>query len=175
MTTKQTIVLFLAMLPIYLPAADSTNRLRFPLAGFSIAALESPPGPTPHMPLTMSLPADDKFAANVNIQIQPYEGTIEEYEALTLRQFKDFGLKVIERKKVGKLVIVFQYSGEVQGRLLHLYARAEKSGDHVYLVTATAVERQWVEQAPKLKACVDSFQCEKGEQVALPNAAAPHR
>jgi len=175
MTTKQTIVLFVAMLPLYLPAADSTNRLRFPLARFSIATLESPAGPTPHMPLTMSLPAVDKFAANVNVQIQPYEGTIEEYEALTLKQFKDFGLKVIERKKVGKLVIVFHYSGELQGRLLHWYARAEKSGDHVYLVTATTGEGQWAEQAAKLKACVDSFQCEKGEQGAPSNAASPHR
>lgn len=163
------------MLPLWLPAADSTNRLRFPVAGFSIAALEAPPGPTPHMPLTMSLPAIEEFSANVNVQIHPYEGSIEEYTALTLKQFKDFGLKVIEQKKVGKSGVVFQYSGELKGGLRHWYARSEKVGEQVYLVTATAAEKQWADQASQLKACVDSFRLEKGEQVAPPNAAPPHR
>jgi hypothetical protein len=166
MTTKQTLVLFTAMLPLCLSAAESTNRLRFPVGGFSIAALEASPGSTAHMPLAMSLPSSGNFSANANVQIQPYEGTIEEYAALTLKQFKDHDLKVMEQKKVGKFGIIFQYSGELQGRPLRWYARAEKSGNHVYLVTATAAEEQWAEQASQLKACVDSFQAEKAGSVA---------
>ena len=175
MITKRTFVLFAAMLPLWLSAADSTNQLRFPAAGFSIAALEARPGPTPVMPLAMAVPAADNFAANVNVQIQPYEGSIEEYAALTLKQFKDLGIKVIEQKKLGKSGTAFEYSGELQGRDLHWYARAEKLGGQVYLVTATAAEGHWANQALQLKACVDSFRLEKGEQDEAANGSQPIR
>src|SRR5689334_20919211 len=69
-------------------AAQSTNQLHFPLAGFSIAALEEPPGTSPQQALMMFLPATDSFAANVNVQIQPYSGSMEDYIALTLDQVK---------------------------------------------------------------------------------------
>ena len=54
--------------------------------------------------------------------------SIEEYAALTLKQFKDNKAKLIEQKKVGDSVFVFEYAGELQGQSLHWYARAEKSG-----------------------------------------------
>jgi hypothetical protein len=72
-------------------------------------------------------------------------------------------------------VVTFEYSGPLQGRSLHWYARAEKSGGRVYLATATAAEQQWAKQGAQLKACVDSLRCETGEQVVAPNAAPPHR
>jgi len=42
----------------------------------------------PQQALMMFLPVTDGFAANVNVQIQPYAGTIEDYTALSLQQFK---------------------------------------------------------------------------------------
>jgi hypothetical protein len=163
MKTMQSLVLFLAMLAFSLPAADSTNRLHFPVTGFSIAPLEGVAGETTRQVLMMFLPPNGNFAGNVNVQIQPYNGTIDEYMALTQKQFKDAGVKVIEQKKVGKSVVVFEYSGELQGQSLHWYARAEKSAGHVYLATATAAEQQWAKQGAQLKACVDSLRCERGE------------
>ena len=114
MKAKQTVILFLATLALSLSAADSTNRLSFPVAGFSITPLEVPPGKTICQPLIMSLPATGNFAGNVNVQIQPYSGTIAEYTTLTLKQFKDAGVKVIEQKKAGTAGVVFEYSGELQ-------------------------------------------------------------
>ena len=139
--------------------AQSTNRLHFPVAGFSIASLEAPPKQKDAQQpvLLMFLPASEGFSPNVNILIQPHEGTIEEYLALTLNQFKSAGLKVITQKTVGKGAVTIEYSGATEGQAMHCYARAEKSGGKVYLITATSTEGQWSTTATPLKACVDSF------------------
>jgi len=156
-------------------AAESTNRLHFPVAGFTIAPLEAPPGESTQLALTMCLPGTDGFAANVNVQIQPYTGTIEDYVALSLQEFKSAGLKVLEQRAPAKSVAVFEVTGESQGRPLHWYSRAEKSGSRVYLVTATAAPAQWIKEAARLKSCVESFRCEGGEPGAPPDAAPPRR
>jgi hypothetical protein len=172
MKMKQPIILLLVTLALSLPAADLTNRLYFAASGFSIAPLEVSPGEKTGQALMMFLPANNNFAGNVNVQIQPYSGTIEEYTALTLKQFKDAGVKVIAQKKAGTSGVVFEYSGELQGRTLHWYARAEKAVGHVYLATATAAEQEWPKQGSQLKASVDSLRCEPGSAA---NAAPPHR
>lgn len=175
MKTKSIAILFLMTLALSLPAVDSTNRLYFPVTGFSIAPLETPPGEHTCQALMMFLPATGNFAGNVNVQVQPYRGTFEEYTTLTLNQFKDAGVKLIAQKKAGNSGVVMEYTGVMQGRALHWYARAEKAGDHVYLATATATEQDWARQGPQLKTCVDSLRCESREPVAAPNAALPHR
>jgi hypothetical protein len=172
MKMKQPIILLLVTLALSLPAADLTNRLYFAASGFSIAPLEVSPGEKTGQALMMFLPANNNFAGNVNVQIQPYSGTIEEYTALTLKQFKDAGVKVISQKKAGTSGVVVEYSGELQGRTLHWYARAEKAVGHVYLATATAAEQEWPKQGSQLKACVDSLRWEPGSAA---NAAPPHR
>jgi len=172
MKTRQTIILLLVTLAFSLPAADSTNRLYFPVSGFSIAPLEASPGEKTSQALMMFLPASGDFAGNVNVQIQPYSGTIEEYTTLTLKQFKDAGMKLIAQKKAGTSGVLFEYSGELQGRALHWYSRAEKRAGHVYLATATAAEEDWPRQGTQLKTCVDSLRCEPGGAA---NAGSPHR
>jgi hypothetical protein len=174
MTKKLFLAFSLAMLIASASAAESTNRLHFPQAGFTIAPLESPPGESPQQVLMMFLPASDGFAANVNVQIQPYTGTLEDYVTLSLQQFKSAGLKVLQQKSPAKSVAVFEYTGETQGKSLHWYARAEKSGGSVYLVTATATAQQWGKDAGRLKSCVDSFRCES-EQTASPKGSPPRR
>lgn len=164
--------IFLAVLTIH---GQPTNRLHFPTTAFSIAPLEAPLGESAQQVLMMFLPVTDGFSANVNVQIQPYDGTIDEYLALSLSQFKTAGLKLLQQKTPGKSVVVFEYTGEMQGRLLHWYARAEKTAGKVYLVTATAADEQWSKVAARLKVCVDSFRCDGGEQGAAPNAAPPRR
>src|SRR5262249_33941952 len=136
---------------------QSTNRLHFPTAGFSISTLETTPGQDTQQALMMLLPPSSGFAANVNVQVQPYADTMDDYLAFTLKQCKSAGLKMVQVQTTGKLLIVFEYSGEMEGRKLHWYARAEKSGEHVYLATATATEEQWSKLSDQLKACVDSM------------------
>jgi hypothetical protein len=152
---------------------QTTNQMHFPKAGFSIAPLEEPPGQSPQQVLMMFLPVTKSFAPNVNVQIQPYTGTIDEYVALSLDQFKGMGLKLSYQKAVGKSAVALEYTGEMKGKPLHWYARAEKSGANVYLVTATASEEQWGNVATQLKTCVDSFRCDDSEKGAAPNTVAP--
>ena len=174
--SKKLCFLLLVGLPIALAsAAESTNRLHFPMAGFTIAPLDTPPGETPHQALMMFLPAADGFAANVNVQIQPYTGTIDDYLELSLKQFKNAELKVVQQKTTSKSVAIFEYTGKMQGLALHWYARAEKSGGSVYLVTASALPSQWSKEAARLKSCVDSFRCDGGEQRASLGPAPPRR
>ena len=172
MTKKLCFVFSFATLIALDSAADSTNRLHFPVAGFTITPLEAPPSESPQQVLIMLLPPTEGFAANVNVQIQRYTGTIEDYVALSLQQFKSAGLTVLEERMSSKSVAVFGYTGGQPGGLRHCYARAEKSGGSVYLATGTATPAQWNKEADRIKACVDSFRCESG---APANAAPPRR
>ena len=162
---NRTFVLLLALgtFNMRTSAAESTNRLLFPAGGFSIKPLETPLGKLPQQALFMALPPSDGFAANVNIQLQPYSGTLDEYIALSEQQFKAAGFKLVQRNKQGQSGVLFEYTGEMQGRALHWYARAEQATGRVYLVTATAAETQWKRDALSLKACVDSFRREAGD------------
>ncbi len=143
---------------LMIPAAhgQSARVLHFPSAGFAIAPLDSAPGDTMVQPLIMCLPAREGFAANVNVQIQPYKGKLDDYSSLTVAQLKTSGLTLLQYKAAGKSAAIYEYSGTTQGRVLHYYQRAEKCGDSVYLTTATAADDQWAELGPRLKACVDS-------------------
>ncbi|MBL7134164.1 MAG: hypothetical protein ISS78_08705 [Phycisphaerae bacterium] len=147
---------------------QSAGRLRFERNGFSIQALEGQPGDAPYTALMMFLPPSKGFAPNVNVVIQPYAGTIDEYAALSKKQFVAGKFKLIREAKVGKVGVLFEYSGRLQGRQLRWYARAILRGDKVYLVTATATKDQWAGVSGKLKACVDSFEIGKGEAPAAP-------
>jgi hypothetical protein len=172
MTKKLFFVILVVALIALDSTADSTNRLHFPVAGFTIEPLEAPPGESPQEVLLMLLPPTEGFAANVNVQIQPYAGTVEDYVALSLQQFKSAGLTVLEQKISAKSVAVFEYTGKIQGALRHCYARAEKSGGNVYLATGTATPAQWDKEADRIKSCVDSFRCERG---ASPSASPARR
>ena len=157
------LLLTLAAFTLKTSAAESTNRLIFPVSGFSIKPLETRLGELHQQALVMALPASDGFAANVNVQIQPYSGTLDEYIALSEEQFKAAGYKVLQRSRQGQSAVVFEHTGAMQGRALHWYARAERAKGRVYLVTATALETQWKTDSVMLKACVDSFRRENGE------------
>jgi len=140
--------------------AQSTNLLHFPASGFSIAPLESKPGRTPQLILTMSLPSVNGFAPNVNVLTQPYDGTIEEYVSLSLGQFKSMDFQLVKQTQPKAGIATLEYTGISQGHDLHWYAKAVKSANHIYLITATAPADRWDELSSRLIACVDSFQCD---------------
>jgi len=96
-------------------------------------------------------------------QIQPYDGTIKDFASLSQQQFKAGGFTVLS-ENVTKTTVLWEYSGMLQGHKLHWYATALQKKNRVYLVTATATESQWKTVSAQLKACVDSFKIEAGEQ-----------
>ncbi len=155
---KRTLTIMYMLLALFtLPSlAYSEDLLHFKESGFSIAPLEGKTDPTAYTPLKMLLPATDSFAPNVNVRIQPYNGTIKQYADLSKKQFIAAKLTV-QSETVTQTSVVWEYSGTMQGHNLHWYAKAERGNGKVYLVTATAKESQWNDVAAKLKACVNSF------------------
>ena len=110
--------------------------------------------------LSMQLNADGTFAPNVNVQIQPFPGSIDDYVKVSMDgQFKQLGFTTSSKKKLGEDGVAFEYTGTLRDMPLHFYARAfRKQGKGVfYLITATALATQWAKSGPELKTCVDSF------------------
>lgn len=99
------------------------ETLEFTKSGFSIDSLDSSPTTGVIQPLQMFLPANNGFAANVNIQIQAYSGTITQYKELSEGQFKQMGLSIISLEEKDNS-ITFEYKGTMQGFDLHWYAKA---------------------------------------------------
>jgi hypothetical protein len=148
-------------------AEEESGRLYFNNTGFSISPLEENSPTDSYTALIMPLMPIDGFAPNVNIQIQPYKGTIQEYEALSVKQFEEFKYNLIQEKASGNSVI-FEYSAMMKGRPYHGYIKAELNNGIIYLATGTSTESQWKAMGDKLKACVDSLRAEKTKPAKPP-------
>jgi hypothetical protein len=136
-------------------ALEDPARLEFKTHGFSIEALEETSEVTVQA-LVMTLPPTDGFAANINVQVQPYTGTLEEYMALSTTQLKQVNFKELKTETKGGRCMM-EYTGTTQGRALHFYSVAKKRGNKIVLVTATATQAQWPKVSQKLLRCADSL------------------
>lgn len=141
-------------------ATPNNSRFTYRPAGFSIEPLSGDPSATNWQIVMMFLPPSEGFAPNVNVLIQPNDKPIDHYIAITLAELKQMGMAVVGSKKVNETIAQFEYTGRLNGRDLHFYAKAFKKGDQVYLVTATSKKTQWAAHADELKRCVDSFKLE---------------
>ncbi|MEM1244877.1 MAG: hypothetical protein AAGA81_22200 [Acidobacteriota bacterium] len=153
-----TFALLLAALAPNTLAAQSGARLAFPDSGFSIEPFEAEVPESVHTPLMMFLPSTGGFAANVNVQIQPFEGDLQGYLDISAGQFEDAGIEVLSSKLVSEGVAVLEYTGPLQGNDLHWYARAIQQPGRIFLVTASLLAEQWEELGEKARRCVDSFE-----------------
>jgi hypothetical protein len=129
----------------------------FPQYGFQIDTLDSTVGSSPAQAVMMFLPVSDGFAPNVNVQIQPFSGSLKDYAALSKKQFDEMKFKLVSEQQKSDSEWVVEYSGAMQSLQLHWYARALLSNQKVYLVTATARDSQWAKIADQLKKNVESF------------------
>ena len=138
--------------------ADGTGQtVHFPQHGFSIAALEDPNAGGNTILLTMSLPPSDGISPNINVLSQDYAGSLDDYLALSKQQFADNKFKLISSQKLDGQTAVLEYSGMLNDRDFHWYAKVSLKGHGVLLATATATEKQWPDDEKQLRACIDSF------------------
>lgn len=152
---KTTLTILLATW-LVLAGSVQAETMNFTEAGFSIKPLDGHPGSAGSQALTMKLPAVNGFAANVNVQIQPYPGTMQDYLALSEAQFSQMGLTLISKQLKGNELLI-EYAGTLQGNELHFYAKAIKVNGLFYLATATDSESHWATSSVKLKPVIDSF------------------
>jgi hypothetical protein len=129
-----------------------------PQYGFTIEALDAVPSTTaPTAALMMFLPAEGGFAPNINVNIQPYAGTMESYISMSKDQFKKMNWVIVTENQNTANEWIVEYTATMQGNDLHFYARAVSDGGKVYLVTASAKESQWTTLSGLLRKHVNSF------------------
>jgi hypothetical protein len=166
------------LFPILGQAESDNGILRFESEGFSINAdgfnikrsdIGSVAGQSPVAVLYLT--PSGGFAPNVNVLIQNFPSSINEYVSITKKEFDSAGIKVVNEQTVSANEWNVEYAGTLSGRSLHWYARAVKNGDKVFLTTATATPEQWEQVSPKLKQCVDSFVLTNVPQPATPQPA----
>ncbi len=144
------------LLTSFLPHAGA-GTIDLPQYGFEIEALDGEPGGATTTAILMFLPVSEGFAPNINVNIQPYKGTIKEYAALSKGQFVEMKWKILSEEQKSEDEWRAEYAATTKSGDLHFYARALKKGDRVYLVTATAKESQWAALQAKLRKHVDSL------------------
>ncbi|MCR8921359.1 hypothetical protein NO559_01160 [Dasania sp. GY-MA-18] len=145
-------IIFISLLSSLVTAEPA----KFEQYGFSIDLLDDKPSPAGSQPLQMFLPPSNGFAANVNVQIQAYPGSIDDYIKLSEAQFKQMGLTIVSSSKNDD-TLHFEYSGNMNGQNLHFYAKAVKRGSYFYLATATDSKINWPMNKSKLIQSVNSF------------------
>lgn len=140
---------------------QGSSRIHLPLYGFSIDSLDDTVDLYPAQALMMFLAPYNGFASSVNVMIQPYLGTMEEYIALSKQQFQEMEWEVVSESRRGETEWLVEYQGKLQEQSLRWYARAILKDRKVYLATATAAQSQWEEFADTLKKNVDSFRVDE--------------
>lgn len=135
-----------------LPLAATT--LEFPQYGFQIDALEAPaPANQSMQALVMYLPPQDGFSPNINVQIQIFPESLQQYREVSQKQFEKLEWKIIE-----ETLEEDRWTVEYTGNDLHCYAVAIKHGHSIYLATGTSRKSQWSDAGAEIRKRVDSFQ-----------------
>lgn len=165
MTKPHIALICIALFSLAITTTVLGETFELPQYGFSIEALDAPPSTTTATTALITfLPVSDGFAPNVNVNIQPYTGSMESYVAVSKDQFKQQNLTVVTEKQIGENEWIVEYAGPMQGDNLHYYARAAANNGKVYLVTASAKEKQWSGVQALLQKAVDSFKINGDEQ-----------
>jgi hypothetical protein len=155
----------IALAVLVLAATASTTQADTAAGGRAIGfaehgfTIEPPVGHDPtqmQQVVTMMLPGGNGFAPNVNVQVQPFHGTIEEYLNVSKDQFKSGGITLLSEKHDARTATI-EYMGTMQGQPLHWYARAFLAKNGLVLATGTALESQWKSASAALRKSVDSL------------------
>ncbi len=139
----------------------STTEDRYTNSAFNFEL--TPPslsGTAPVMPVQFYLPAENGFAGNMNIQVQPWDKGLNEYKMLSLSQMKQYGLEVIFaeiKKSNGLEFFEIEYKGAMNTVPLYFFARGYKSSKGVILITASMHQSSKDRQYPIFKKSVESF------------------
>jgi len=105
-------------------------------------------------------PVQKEFSNNLNVIVQAAKMSIDDYVALSKKQFKQLDIKVTSesRKKVaGRDAVMFEYEGKLQEADMKWMALAVVDGDRILLATGTASAASYDSVAKEFKASLESF------------------
>ncbi len=149
-------LLVFASLALVAPAHAKPAALSFSEHGFSIEPPVGHDAAQMQQVVSLAIPMSDGFAPNVNVQVQPFTGPMGDFVKLSLDQFKAAGVKLVVEKHDARSAVL-EYTGQLQGRALHWYARAFVGKNGIGLATATSLESQWAATNAALRQSVDSL------------------
>ena len=101
-----------------------------------------------------------EFQANINVMIQPFPGTMKEYIDLSYRELDKLfekKWKVLSEKQNGEEEWGCEYTGTKDGEVYQFYSRAVKDEARIFLITATALQKQWGRLGETMRRQVNSF------------------
>ena len=106
------------------------------------------------------------FAANINVQKQPYGGDLSGFRDISIQQFKTLGLTMLDEKLVGNgddATLKIEYKGPLQGREGHFLAHAYKIDGGILLATCTSspAPAVWAAVKPMCQKGLDSIRIKK--------------
>lgn len=177
---KFTTLIFLSAFALLAGCKPEQTALVSPL-GFSIEAPKAD-AVVPHKIIDFSLPPQNGIATHVNVEIQTYEKSFDEFIADSIKQVneqKNCTPAVISEKKSddGSWTIEYKVTYKTvkpaAGVVLHqgaksvnpapdevamfTYIKAIPRGKLMYLAGGTVIDKNYEHDFPKVKACVDSF------------------
>ena len=147
-----------ALFSLAISTQSGAAAIELPLYGFQIDALDAAPdSSSPTTVIQTFLPATDGFAPNINVQIQPYTGTMKDFATTSKSEFEQMKWKVVSDQQPNDNEWNVEYTGSFHNSDLHFYARAVSANGKVYLITATAKESQWSTVGDTLRKHLESF------------------
>ncbi len=142
------------------PVVFGGEKIRLPSEHLSIKTLNAGSSQVNYVPLIMCMPPTDGFSSNVNINVQIYSGSLEDYIQLSKSQFTQMDLNIL-RAEIIEGFGVFEYTGKIQKREMHCYAKVLKRQGKIYLITGTTLKSLWNKDKQEIIDCVNSASIEK--------------
>ena len=136
-----------------------SSELNFDELGFTMKSL-SDSSTSPHQVVMLTLPPEHGFSSNVAVMIQAYEGTLAEYKALTQEQFKTHNISLVN-EHLAETYLIIEYTGFMQDKSLHWYAKAMKKNGSIFLATGSTLGALWDKDKDKIIKSVNSLKLTK--------------
>jgi hypothetical protein len=159
--TRITLVV-LAVTLIFGPASFAcAGTYRDEANGFSLSApVLGPVSSGSSQVLTIAGPQSEGFASNCNVQIQHMDGSLKDYEQLSLGQFKQLGWTMLSSSRTevsGHTAIRWHYTGEMRGLKFEWLSVVTAREGKFYLLTCTSKKSTSKKDMPAFEATISSF------------------
>ncbi|MFV0481874.1 MAG: hypothetical protein ACK5LP_07810 [Campylobacteraceae bacterium] len=137
----------------------NAKKLDFSDYGFVINNPEVSKNEKVRQPVIIFLnPTDPRYTPNINIQVQDFNSTIEEYEKISQETLQQVGGTLIN-KSINRKVLVIEYKIKHGEAEVHYYARAvlDAKTNTIYLATGSVLDSEWNIHGKKIRDSVLSL------------------
>lgn len=109
---------------------------------------------------TFFAPSENRFNANMNINVQTPGLSLDDFASLSRAQFSTAGFEILEERRftVGDHgAVEWTYDGRIQDRDLRFLAWAVERGDRIFLITCAGSRDSFDRYGARFRASLESF------------------